>query len=63
MNVGMIGLGPMGSAMARSLMRAGHRVSVFNRSADKIEALVRDGAVAAASPAAAANAISSGVKK
>ena len=55
MDVGMIGLGPMGSAMARSLMRAGHRVSVFNRSAAKIEALVRDGAVAAASPAVAAN--------
>ena len=55
MDIGVIGLGPMGSAMARSLLRAGHRVSVFNRSANKIDALVRDGAIAAASPAAAAD--------
>ena len=55
MDIGVIGLGPMGSAMARSLLRAWHRVSVFNRSANKIDALVRDGAIAAASPAAAAD--------
>ncbi len=55
MDIGVIGLGPMGSAMARRLMRAGHRVSVFNRSPGKIGALARDGAIAAASPAAAAD--------
>jgi len=55
MDIGVIGLGPMGSGMARSLIRAGHRVSVFNRSADKIDALVLDGAIRAASPASAAD--------
>jgi len=55
MDIGVIGLGPMGSGMARSLIRAGHRVSVFNRSADKIDALVLDGAIRAASPALAAD--------
>ena len=55
MDIGVVGLGPMGSAMARCLLAAGHRVSVFNRSPEKSAALVRDGAVLAASPAAAAD--------
>ena len=54
MNVGFIGLGAMGSAMARNLIKAGHTVRVWNRSADAVEALVRDGAIAASSPAEAA---------
>jgi 3-hydroxyisobutyrate dehydrogenase-like beta-hydroxyacid dehydrogenase len=41
----------MGSAMARNLLRAGHEVAVFNRSRDKAEALVADGARVADSPA------------
>lgn len=35
MDIGFIGLGKMGSAMVRSLLRAGHRVVVFNRTASK----------------------------
>lgn len=34
----------MGSGMARNLLRAGHEVVVFNRSREKAEALVGDGA-------------------
>jgi len=41
----------MGSGMARNLLRAGHEVVVFNRSRDKAEALVADGARVADSPA------------
>jgi 3-hydroxyisobutyrate dehydrogenase-like beta-hydroxyacid dehydrogenase len=44
MKIGFIGLGRMGSGMARNLLRAGHEVVVFNRSRDKAEALVADGA-------------------
>ena len=31
MDVGFIGLGNMGAAMARNLLKAGHRVTVYNR--------------------------------
>lgn len=34
----------MGAGMARNLLRAGHRVSVYNRSREKAEALAADGA-------------------
>jgi 3-hydroxyisobutyrate dehydrogenase-like beta-hydroxyacid dehydrogenase len=33
MKIGFIGLGHMGSAMAENLVKAGHDVTVFNRSA------------------------------
>ncbi len=39
-----IGLGLMGSALARALLAAGHRVTVWNRSPGKAEALVGLGA-------------------
>jgi 3-hydroxyisobutyrate dehydrogenase-like beta-hydroxyacid dehydrogenase len=39
MQVGFIGLGRMGSGMAGNLIRAGHQVSLFNRTAGKAEAL------------------------
>jgi 3-hydroxyisobutyrate dehydrogenase-like beta-hydroxyacid dehydrogenase len=52
MKIGFIGLGRMGSGMARNLLRAGHEVSVYNRSRDKAEALVAGGARVAATPAA-----------
>jgi len=55
MNVGFVGLGNMGSAMARSLLRAGHRVTVFNRSPAPAEALAREGALVAPSAADAAS--------
>ncbi len=43
----------MGSGMARNLLRAGHEVSVFNRSRQKAEAFASEGASVAGSPAAA----------
>jgi len=53
MNVGFLGLGKMGIGMARNLLRAGHRVAVYNRTREKAEALAADGARVADSPAGA----------
>src|SRR5450631_3789640 len=53
MRIGFIGLGHMGSGMARNLLRAGHEVVVFNRSREKAEALIADGARVADTPAGA----------
>ncbi len=53
MNVGFLGLGGMGRGMAASLISAGHHVRVWNRSRDPVDALVRAGADAAATPAEA----------
>jgi 3-hydroxyisobutyrate dehydrogenase-like beta-hydroxyacid dehydrogenase len=44
MDIGFIGLGKMGRGMAANLIKAGHRVSVYNRSPGKAEALVSQGA-------------------
>jgi 3-hydroxyisobutyrate dehydrogenase-like beta-hydroxyacid dehydrogenase len=55
-DVSVIGLGAMGSALAGALLRAGHRVTVWNRTSTKAEPLVRDGATLAPDPAAAADA-------
>jgi len=49
MEVAVIGLGKMGSGIAKSLLRAGHRVTVYNRTHSRAEALRADGAVIAAS--------------
>jgi 6-phosphogluconate dehydrogenase len=49
MELGMVGLGRMGANMAARLLRAGHRVVAFDRNAEKVRALVDDGAVGAAS--------------
>jgi len=54
MKVGFIGLGQMGSAMAANLLKAGHEVAVWNRSAGKADALVAAGAREATSPRDAA---------
>jgi 3-hydroxyisobutyrate dehydrogenase-like beta-hydroxyacid dehydrogenase len=53
MDIGFIGLGQMGSGMAANLIKAGHRVTVYNRSAEKTRPLVEAGAVAAGSVAEA----------
>jgi 3-hydroxyisobutyrate dehydrogenase-like beta-hydroxyacid dehydrogenase len=53
MNVGFIGLGHMGSGMAANLLKAGHRVTVFNRTPAKAEALTAQGAKLATSIGAA----------
>ncbi|MCK0176750.1 NAD(P)-dependent oxidoreductase [Mycolicibacterium sp. F2034L] len=47
MRLGFIGLGNMGSAMARNLLTAGYDVTVHNRSPQKVEALAAEGAHAA----------------
>ncbi len=49
MQIGMIGLGKMGSNMSRRLMKAGHHCVVYARTAKTREALAKDGATAAAS--------------
>ena len=49
MQLGMIGLGRMGANMARRLQRAGHQCVVFDRSADTVDQVARDGATPAAS--------------
>lgn len=54
MDIGFIGLGNMGAAIARNLIKAGHRLTVYNRSRDKAEALAKDGAIVVDSPAEAA---------
>lgn len=46
----VIGLGPMGQAMTRTLLAAGHPVTVWNRTARRAEGVVADGAVLAATP-------------
>jgi 3-hydroxyisobutyrate dehydrogenase-like beta-hydroxyacid dehydrogenase len=49
MNVGFIGLGRMGVGMAANLLKAGHYLTVYNRTPAKAEALVTKGAKAAGS--------------
>jgi 3-hydroxyisobutyrate dehydrogenase-like beta-hydroxyacid dehydrogenase len=56
MQIGFIGLGNMGAGMARSLLKAGHQVAVWNRTRDKAEAVGREGARVAARPAEACEA-------
>ncbi|MEP0761131.1 MAG: NAD-binding protein [Chloroflexota bacterium] len=48
--VGYIGLGLMGSGMARNLLKAGHTLVVHNRSRAIVEQLASEGAIAATSP-------------
>jgi 3-hydroxyisobutyrate dehydrogenase len=55
MRVAVLGLGAMGSRMAMRLLRAGHTVVVYNRSASPIEALVAVGAVHGGTPRIAAD--------
>ena len=50
MNIGFIGLGKMGKAMVGRLLAGGHRVRVWNRSPEPVEALVAQGAEAVGSP-------------
>jgi 3-hydroxyisobutyrate dehydrogenase len=54
--IGFIGLGNMGGPMARNLLKAGHQLTVFDLVPGLIAPLVKEGAVAAASPADAARA-------
>ena len=47
MKVGIIALGRMGVGMAANLLKAGHEVAVYNRTAAKAETLIAQGARAA----------------
>ena len=49
-SIGIIGLGIMGSPMASNLLKAGFRVTVHNRTASKMEDLIKQGAQGAPSP-------------
>ena len=55
-NIGFIGLGVMGKPMAGHLIKAGHHLTVHNRSRRAVDELVAAGATAASSPAEAARA-------
>ena len=48
MKIGFIGLGRMGAGMAMNLLKAGHDVTVYNRTPAKAQSLVAHGAHAAA---------------
>ena len=54
MDIGFVGLGQMGAAMAGQLVAAGHAVKVWNRDPRKADALVAAGATLQDAPAAAA---------
>jgi 6-phosphogluconate dehydrogenase len=49
MQLGMIGLGRMGANMVRRLQRAGHQCVAFDRNAESVKQVTRDGATAATS--------------
>ena len=51
MNVAFIGTGVMGLSMARNLMKHGHTLKVYNRTAEKTRPLAEEGAQAAGSVA------------
>ncbi|MBZ5566546.1 MAG: NAD(P)-dependent oxidoreductase [Acidobacteriia bacterium] len=51
MRVAFLGLGSMGRAMARNLLKAGHDVVVYNRTRARAEELAKEGALVAEHPA------------
>jgi 3-hydroxyisobutyrate dehydrogenase len=55
-NLGFIGIGLMGRPMVLRLLAAGHEVTVWNRSRDKLAPVLEKGAKAAGSPADVARA-------
>ena len=59
MDIGIVGLGRMGSGVAERLLKAGHRVVAYNRSYEKTEALTHQGAKGAHSLAELVNALPS----
>jgi len=50
MKIGFIGLGHMGSAIARNLLEGGHELIAWNRSPEPVKALAQAGARAAEAP-------------
>jgi len=59
MQLGMIGLGRMGSNMVRRLMQAGHQCVVYDLDPEAVQAVAKDGAVAATSLADLASKLTS----
>ncbi len=57
MKIAFLGLGKMGTPLARLLLSARHEVTVWNRTRERSEALATDGAVVAATPAEAVQAV------
>ncbi len=55
MKIAFIGLGTMGVGMSLNILKAGHEVSVHNRTREKEEAVAKKGAQRAESPRAAAD--------
>ena len=55
MNVGFLGLGAMGTAMARNLLATGNTLHVWNRSPGKAQTLAASGAIVAEKPAGLAS--------
>jgi 3-hydroxyisobutyrate dehydrogenase len=58
--VALLGTGIMGGPMARNLLRAGHEVTVWNRTVQKTEALKEEGARRSVDPRSFLEAISGG---
>jgi 3-hydroxyisobutyrate dehydrogenase-like beta-hydroxyacid dehydrogenase len=50
--IGFVGLGRMGQPMAESLLKAGYRLKVYNRTASKMEPFIAQGVEAASQPSA-----------
>jgi len=57
MKVAFIGLGTMGAGMAVNILKAGHELTVHNRTREKEEAVAQEGALRAASPKEAASGV------
>lgn len=55
MDIGLIGLGKMGMGIAKTLLRSGHQLTVYNRTRARADALAKEGAKVAASVAEACN--------
>jgi 3-hydroxyisobutyrate dehydrogenase-like beta-hydroxyacid dehydrogenase len=55
MRIGFVGLGTMGAPLANNLRKAGYVVTVWNRTAERAEALVKKGATRAPTPRACAS--------
>src|SRR6516225_7823792 len=53
MKVGFLGLGKMGTPIALRVLAAGHELSVWNRTEGRTDPLIREGAIAAGTPAEA----------
>ena len=54
MKIGFVGLGNMGSGIARNLLKAGHEVRAYNRTTRRAQELAREGALVATISEAAA---------